>query len=97
MISVKVGLIEGFEDQQLSINDLHEVLHPLGIGGRKLLLTMPPAKYPQSTLTLSELTRNLLNYTYCTSISSYDKIKEYGTAMTMVIITMNKDIPMIAP
>lgn len=41
-ISVKFGLSDGSDDQHLSINDLHSGSHDSGMGGRSVLLTIPP-------------------------------------------------------
>jgi len=41
-ISVKVGLSDGSDDQHLSINIVHSGSQHSGIGGRKVLLTIPP-------------------------------------------------------
>lgn len=41
-ISVKFGLSDGSDDQHLSINNVHSGSQCSGIGGRKVLLTIPP-------------------------------------------------------
>lgn len=41
-ISVKFGLSDGSDDQQLSINDLQSGSHDPGTAGRSVLLTIPP-------------------------------------------------------
>lgn len=49
-ISVKLGLSDGSDDQHLSISDLHSGSHDSGIGGRNVLLTIPPNPHFKSMI-----------------------------------------------
>jgi hypothetical protein len=48
-ISENNGLSAGSDDQHLSINDRHPGSHQVGMGGRNVLFTMPPAKMTNSS------------------------------------------------
>lgn len=71
-ISVKVGRSDGSVDQHCSISDLHSGSQESGTAGRRVLLTMPPAKSRKFYIKLGN--QIIFVHLYCT-YNSYDSIR----------------------